>query len=411
MDTYRYGADDTLEEGDIEVGRVFDEGDFNRIVEIREREQARVNTFMGLINQTEKTLVFCANQAHALVIRDIINQTKNSTDPNYCHRVTANDGELGEQYLREFQDNEKTIPTILTTSQKLSTGIDARDIRNIVLLRPIRSMIEFKQIIGRGTRLFEGKNYFTVYDFVGAHQHFLDPEWDGEPIEPEPRPPGGGAPPPTPEPLPPDGGDEGGEPVRKARIKLADGKARTIQHFVITSFWHPNGTPLTAQEFVEELYGRLPEYFSSLEDLQVIWSDPITRKQLLSGLSEKGFGSEQLSEIRRIVDAEDSDVFDALAHIAFAYEPVSRDQRAMMAREHVAENYDVKKRAFIDFVLFQYVNVGVEELDLDNLTPLLKLKYKDSIPDALSDLGKPDDVRTAFVEFQKWLYGIGSSVR
>src|SRR5690606_37363889 len=136
--------------------------DFNRRIVIREREKKRVDIFMEQINQQEKTLVFCANQAHALLVRDLINQVKTSTDPNYCQRVTADDGELGEQYLRDFQDNEKTIPTILTTSQKLSTGVDARNIRNIVLMRPIHSMIEFKQIIGRGTRLFDGKDYFTI---------------------------------------------------------------------------------------------------------------------------------------------------------------------------------------------------------------------------------------------------------
>lgn len=112
-----------------------------------------------------------------------MNQMKESREPNYCQRVTANDGARGEQYLREFQDNEKTIPTILTTSQKLSTGVDVRNVRNIVLMRPVNSMIEFKQIIGRGTRLFDGKDYFTVYDFVDAYHHFADPEWDGEPID------------------------------------------------------------------------------------------------------------------------------------------------------------------------------------------------------------------------------------
>jgi type I restriction enzyme R subunit len=99
--------------------------------------------------------------------------------------VTADDGELGNTWLRAFQDNEKTIPTILTTSQKLSTGVDARNVRNIALLRPVNSMIEFKQIIGRGTRLFDGKDYFTILDFVQAHHHFSDSEWDGEPIAPE----------------------------------------------------------------------------------------------------------------------------------------------------------------------------------------------------------------------------------
>jgi type I site-specific restriction endonuclease len=172
----------------VEAGKVYEEADFNRSIEIREREQKRVEIFLSQINPNEKTLVFCANQAHALVVRDLINQLKAGTDPNYCHRVTADDGALGEQHLRDFQDNEKSIPTILTTSQKLSTGVDARNVRNIVLMRPVNSMIEFKQIIGRGTRLFDGKDYFTIYDFVKAHLHFSDPEWDGEPMEEEPCP-------------------------------------------------------------------------------------------------------------------------------------------------------------------------------------------------------------------------------
>ena len=139
---------------------------------------------MNGINQDEKTLVFCATQVHALAVRNIVNQIKESSDPNYCVRVTANDGQIGEQFLRTFRDNEKTIPTILTTSRKLSTGVDARNVRNIVLMRPIKSIIEFKQIIGRGTRLYDGKDYFTIHDFVKAYEHFNDPDWDGE-VEPE----------------------------------------------------------------------------------------------------------------------------------------------------------------------------------------------------------------------------------
>ena len=195
MDNYIYTPDDTVVEGEIETGKLYEETDFNRNIEIREREKKRVEIFMSQINQNEKTLVFCANQAHALLVRDLINQLKTSKDPNYCQRVTADDGALGEQHLRDFQDNEKTIPTILTTSQKLSTGVDARNIRNIVLMRPIKSMIEFKQIIGRGTRLYDGKDYFTIYDFVKAHLHFSDPEWDGEPVEADPCPKCGQRPP------------------------------------------------------------------------------------------------------------------------------------------------------------------------------------------------------------------------
>jgi len=180
-------------EGEIEEGKLYEEKDFNRTIEIVERETKRVNIFLEEANQNEKTIIFCANQAHAALIRDLVNQNagpalsgvEGSKDPFYCVRVTANDGEEGERLLREFQDNEKTIPTILTTSQKLSTGVDARNIRNIVLLRPVNSMIEFKQIVGRGTRLFDGKEFFTIYDFVDAYKHFSDPEWDGEPIEEE----------------------------------------------------------------------------------------------------------------------------------------------------------------------------------------------------------------------------------
>jgi type I restriction enzyme R subunit len=206
LDSYVYTADDQLVEGEVEEGRRYGEDDFNRVIEIKERERYRVKLFMDAIDQRQKTLVFCATQEHALAVRDLINQMKASKDPNYCVRVTANDGALGDQHLRTFQDNEKTIPTILTTSQKLSTGVDARNVRNIVLMRPVNSMIEFKQIIGRGTRLFDGKDYFTIYDFVRAYEHFNDPEWDGEPDEPvPPRPRGGGE-----EPTPPTGGDEGG---------------------------------------------------------------------------------------------------------------------------------------------------------------------------------------------------------
>jgi len=137
LDDYVYESDDTVIEGEIEANKTYTEADFNTLIEIEARECKRVGLFLSEINQTEKTLVFCTNQTHALAIRDLINQLKTSTNPNYCHRVTANDGKLGEQYLRDFQNNEKTIPTILTTSQKLSTGVDARNVRNIVLLRPV----------------------------------------------------------------------------------------------------------------------------------------------------------------------------------------------------------------------------------------------------------------------------------
>jgi type I restriction enzyme R subunit len=402
LDYYVYTPDDTVVEGQIEAGRLYEEPDFNRNIEIREREKKRVEIFMSQINQNEKTLVFCANQSHALLVRDLINQTKKSSDPNYCQRVTADDGALGEQYLRDFQDNEKTIPTILTTSQKLSTGVDARNIRNIVLMRPIRSMIEFKQIIGRGTRLFEGKDYFTIYDFVKAHLHFSDPEWDGEPIEPEPKQPRGG-----PVPVPPGPGPTPPPPParpQKIKVKLADGKARNIQHMMMTTFWHPDGTPMSAQQFMEMLFGKLPEFFKDESELRAIWSAPDTRAKLLQGLAEKGFGRDQLAEMQKIMDAENSDLFDVLAHVAYAVAPVTREVRAANAKVYINTQFSAKQQAFLDFVLQHYITVGVEELEQEKLTPLLRLKYHNSITDAVADLGKPDEIGKVFSGFQQYLY-------
>ena len=407
LDEYVYTPDDTVVEGEIEAGKLYKEADFNKIIEIKQREQQRVEIFLNQIDQRQKTLVFCATQDHALAIRDLINQLKTSTDPNYCQRVTANDGELGNTWLRAFQDNEKTIPTILTTSQKLSTGVDARNVRNIVLLRPVNSMIEFKQIIGRGTRLFDGKEYFTIYDFVKAHHHFSDPEWDGEPQEPEPVGPAQALPPPEPpEPKDPDGDDDtSGQPQRqKARIKLGDGKERSIQHMMVTSFWHPDGTPMSSQQFLELLYGKLPEFVKDEAELRELWSSPDTRRKLLQGLEERGFGAAQLAEMQMIINAANSDLFDVLAHVAYALQPIPREERAARARLYIHSKCTSKQQLFLNFVLQHYVTLGVQELALEKLTPLLQLRYQNSIADAVADLGRAEDIGQLFSGFQRYLY-------
>jgi type I restriction enzyme, R subunit len=391
-------------DGEVEQGRRYQEADFNKLIEIKERERKRVEIFMALIDQREKTLVFCATQAHALAVRDLVNQIKTSKDPSYCQRVTAHDGAMGEEYLRDFQDNEKTIPTVLTTSQKLSTGVDARNVRNIVLMRTVNSMIEFKQIIGRGTRLYDGKDYFTIYDFVRAHHHFSDPQWDGEPIDVEAAQPRTYAPAPTQEPLVARVPEVENEVRRKIQIQLADGKARSIQHMMVTSFWHPDGTPMSAQQFMESLFGKLPEFFRNEDELRSLWSLPDTRRKLLDGLAEQGFGADQLREMQKIIDAEKSDLYDVLAHIAYAQTPLSREDRAERAKMRISTQFQSKQQAFLSFVLTHYVSEGVDELDVGKLTPLLKLKYHDSMHDAVADLGRPEDIGQMFSGFQKYLY-------
>lgn len=402
LDDYIYTSDDQVIEGEVEEGKIYEESDFNKIIEIKEREAKRVRVVLNEIKQNEKTIIFCATQDHALAVRDLVNQMKDSKDPNYCVRVTANDGARGEQFLREFQDNEKTIPTILTTSQKLSTGVDARNIRNIVLMRPVNSMIEFKQIIGRGTRLFDGKEYFTILDFVDAYKHFSDPEWDGDPIgqttETEPRPPkgpGGDEPPIPPEPP--------AEPRRKLKIKLRDGKEREIQHMISTSFWNADGKPISIQEFMDNMFGAMPEFFKNEEELRKIWSNPTTRKTFLEKIAEKGFGKDELKTLQKMIDAEKSDLFDVLTYISFLTEPITRVQRVENSKDKILEGLDEKQKEFLNFVLSKYEEKGVEELDEEKLPVLLNLKYH-AIANAEQSLGDVDNIRSIYFNFQKILY-------
>ena len=404
LDDYRYTSDDTIVEGEIEEGKLYEEKDFNRSIEIVEREAKRVNVFLDEANQNEKAIIFGANQAHAALLRDLVNQNAKSKDPFYCVRVTANDGEEGERLLREFQDNEKTLPTILTTSQKLSTGVDARNIRNIVLLRPVNSMIEFKQIVGRGTRLFDGKEFFTIYDFVDAYKHFSDPEWDGEPLEPEPREP---KPYPTPEPKEkPDveDPDESRPKKKKAKVKLRDGKERTIQHTVQTSFWSADGKPISAEEFLNNLFGELPKLFKDEEELRKLWSNPLTRKTLLENLDAAGFPKEDLLTLQKLVDMEKSDLYDVLEYVFNGdYIAMTREARAKAAEATIFALLNDKQREFIAFVLSKYVDTGVDELDQEKLPILLTNKYQ-SLEDAKEILGDVSSISRLFVEFQEHLY-------
>lgn len=405
LDEYIYTNDDDVLEGEIEPGKLYKEDDFNRVIEIKEREAKRVQIYMDLVNQNEKAIIFCATQDHAAAVRDLVNQYKKSNHPNYCVRVTANDGEIGEQFLRDFQDNEKTIPTILTTSQKLSTGVDARNIRNIVLMRPVNSMIEFKQIVGRGTRMFDGKEFFTIYDYVNAYHHFSDPEWDGEPLMPEAdgvsdtqgtynKPPKDESP----------VNDEHKKRPSRIKVKLKDGKEREIQYMMATSFWSADGKPVSVQEFMESLFGKLPELFKSEDELRTLWSHPMTRKTLLEKLEEAGFSKDDLYTLQKLVNLEKSDLFDVLEYIFNAdIKTMTREERVHAAQSTIFTILDDKQREFISFVLSKYIESGVGELDQEKLPILLQNKYQ-SLEDAKAVLGEVKNITALFVEFQKHLY-------
>ncbi len=426
LDDYMFTGDDIVIEGEVEEGKLYKEADFNKIIEIKQREAYRVKIYMDDANQKEKAIIFCATQDHAAAVRDLVNQYKKSNDPKYCVRVTANDGEIGEQFLREFQDNEKTIPTILTTSQKLSTGVDARNIRNIVLLRPVNSMIEFKQIVGRGTRLFDGKEFFTIYDFVDAYHHFADPEWDGEALPcdvcgkvvcecddtlaPKPVCKLCGQRPCTclKEPEPPcfACGENHCICNKRTRVKimLRDGKERELQSMVATSFWSADGKPISAEEFLSNLFGELPNLFKSEDELRAQWSRPDTRKALLDKLDEAGFPKSDLVTLQGLVNMEKSDLFDVLEYVFNGnYNALTREQRVAASQATLFAILDSKQREFIEFVLSKYVETGVEELDQEKLPTLLVNKYQ-SLEDAKEMLGSVAGISSLFISFQKHLY-------
>ncbi len=409
MDDYIYTVGDQVIQGELDKTKVYSQAEMNKIIEIEGRERYRVKVFLDSINPLEKTIFFCKDQNHALLIRDLVSQLKVVPNPNYCMRVTANDGKLGEKHLRDFQNNEKNIPTMLTTSQKLSTGVNARNVRNIVLFRLIGSMTEFKQIVGRGTRLFEGKDHFTIYDFEKNYLHFEDEEWDGEPLPPEGNPKD----PQTPKPDGFDDGDEqppltgqpeGKEKFVRIKIVLPDNRERSIKHMTATTFWSTEGKPISATDFLKKLFGDLPDFFADEDELIKLWSEPQTRTALIDGLTEKGYSKQDLIRIGAMVEAEQSDLFDVLSYIAFAKVPKSRSTRAQTVRRDFLSSYDDKLQAFLNFVLDQYIAEGGKELDEDNLARLVEVKYQ-SLDDGAAHLGSLGVVRQAFLDMQKYLFG------
>jgi type I restriction enzyme R subunit len=412
IDEYVYDPNDTLLAGEIDEDKTYTESDFNTRLIIEERERSRVQEFMDAVDQRQKTIIFCATQDHAARVRDMINQIKTSTDPNYCHRVTANDGSIGDQHLRDFQDNDKTVPTMLTTSQKLSTGVDARNVRHIVLMRPVRSMIEFKQIIGRGTRTYDGKDFFTIWDFVKAHENFNDPEWDGPPEEvtrsdsatergeadDKPQDTGNSA----------DGSDEGESeteagPLPKIMVKLADGKARSIRYIATTTYWGPDGKPISAADFLQRLFGDLQGMIADEDQLRSIWSNPDNREHFMTQLNDNGYDPDRLEDIRRLVDAPKSDLYDVLSYVLFANPPKTRHHRAEAVRQDGLGDSAGEMKELLLGILTAYETAGEAELAGRKLGQFLTARYG-SVNEGKAKLGELQTIREAFNRMQASLY-------
>ena len=284
-------------------------------------------------------------------------------------------GEIGRVFLEAFQNNDKDIPTILTSSKMLTTGVDAKNVRNVVLTAPIKSMTEFKQIIGRGTRVFDGKDFFTIIDFVGATNLFYDEGWDGvaEPIDDIKLP------------KVPKDKDENfantddtateDEKQRKEKVTI-DIKGTKLKIINIeTTYVGEDGKPLKTNEYLELLIGILGDFYDNEEGLREIWSNPKNRKELLGKLKEMNIDESQLNDLKQIFEANDSDIYDVLAHLSFNLNIKTRAERVLHVEnsEFVEKYHTQKAKQFIEFILERYKKDGVKELDEDKLSDLVKL--------------------------------------
>jgi type I restriction enzyme, R subunit len=420
IDEYIPTKDDTVKSGELE-DKVYGLSDFENNIIIEDRTDLIAQAILNNIREMDKTIIFCVNQNHALMMRDSINKYKKVKDPLYCVRVTSDEGDAGKTLLEKFQDNDKDIPTILTSSQMLTTGVDARNVRNVVLVRVINSMVEFKQIVGRGTRIFENKDFFTIIDFTGATNLFYDDEWDGLPDTPPEiiiienlEQEKGIIQNPIIDGEPFQGVIEEddiiiGEPIPKKEkliIKLSNGRELKITDIEVR-YVGENGKPLTVNEFLEKLLEYLPNLFADETQLRELWSKPETREEMLAKLGAIGFDDEQLGTLQKMFEAEQSDIFDLLTYISYNKELLTRYQRAEKTKEQKQffQEYENKKaQDFLYFVLDRYKKDGVEELKRDKLSELIELNGLGTTQDAGKVFGNINNLVSAFYQLQQVMY-------
>lgn len=405
IDEYRFDPNDIIT-GELDKQIVVLE-QFEKQVVIPKRTELIAKTILQNMNPMDKSIIFCVNQKHAMDMKVAIDKFKTIKDNNYCVRVTSDEGDIGRDFLEMFQNNDRDIPTILTSSKMLTTGVDAKNVRNVVLTAPIKSMTEFKQIIGRGTRVFEGKDFFTIMDFVGATNLFYDPAWDGEDLpsngagEKQPKEPKDKV----------DTVDNNDEETgahkpsnEKVTIDIKGKKLKVIN--IETTYVGMDGIPLKTEDYLELLIGVLGKFYNDENGLREIWSNPINRKDLLNKLREMHIDESQLNDLKVIFEAENSDIYDVLAHISFNLNIKTRNERviAVESSEFVEKFHNEKAKEFIEFILERYEKDGVKELDEDKLGKLVDLSGLGTVREVAQNFGGIPQMREEYFELQREIY-------
>ena len=410
IDEYKFDPNDIIT-GELE-NHIVELNQFETQVVIPKRTELIAKTILQNMNKMDKTIIFCVNQKHAMDMKIAIDKYKAIKDNNYCVRVTSDEGDIGRDFLESFQNNDKDIPTILTSSKMLTTGVDAKNVRNVVLTAPIKSMTEFKQIIGRGTRVFDGKDFFTIIDFVGATNLFYDDRWDGmaeEIIKTET--------------VNIDSEDyetntnsdnindvdiEYGEKSQTQKEKVTiDIKGKKLKVIDIeTTYVGEDGIPLKTEDYLELLIGVLGRFYNDEDGLREIWSSPINRKDLLNKLKDMNIDESQLNDLKQIFDANDSDIYDVLAHLSFNINIQTRDERVLSVEnsDFIEKYHTDKAKEFIEFILDRYRKDGVKELDEDKLGNLVDLSGLGSVREVAQNFGGIAEMRDEYFELQREIY-------
>lgn len=399
---------------------VYSTPDFERTLSLLPRTKAvakHLTDFLKKKGRLDKTIVFCVDMEHADDMRRELNNLNTDLtqqNPNYIVRIVSEEGKIGKQHLSNFMDIDETFPVLVTTSKLLSTGIDVQTCKNIVLFRQVNSMTEFKQIVGRGTRVREdkGKLFFTLLDYAGsANRQFADDEWDGIPpfiteeeidengetttsttteSEDFPDPPDidkeretFNPPPPPPE--------NRKFYVRKGKVSIVaesvqilghDGKMRTVQFIDF------------AKEQIRTLY-------TDNEAFKRAWTNDFQRKEIIKHLEGNGISLEQLAELTQLKNA---DIFDLLCHVAFGMKPLSRKQRAERAKKAAQlQQYSTAAQEVIDLILNKYVEFGFNELH-PNIIKVYPITEKGNVLEIINLFGGTSGFKKALNDIQEGLY-------